>query len=60
MKKRRFLVLIALSMVATLSFGAATTVNAQTGQVLEAKSQDPDADKILQSMSGYQGDRHET
>jgi len=31
-----------------------------TGQVLEAKSLDPDADKILQSMSGYQGDRHET
>jgi uncharacterized BrkB/YihY/UPF0761 family membrane protein len=60
MKKRLFIVLIALSMVATLSFGAATTVNAQAGQVLEAKSQDPDADKILQSMSGYQGDRHET
>ena len=56
MKKRLFIVLIALSMVATLSFGAATTVNAQAGQVLEAKSQS--GRRQIRSCLD-QGDRHE-
>jgi hypothetical protein len=37
MKKELFIVLIAFSMVASLSFGPATTVNAQAGHLRELR-----------------------